>query len=66
MVQNLSPLKLWIFILARGFMGFGLGAMAMQYFPRLFAYTGIPMLAIGFILFGLALKGSNQKSPSSN
>jgi hypothetical protein len=66
MVQNLNPLKLWMFVLARGFMGFGVGVMAMQYFPHLFAYTGLPMVVVGFVLLGLSLKGSTQKSPPAN
>jgi hypothetical protein len=65
-VENLSPAKLWMFIFARGFLGFGIGAMAMQYFPRFFTDSGLPMFVIGLILFGLAVKGSKQKARPSN
>jgi len=55
-----------MYILARGFMGFGVGVMAMQYYPRLFACSGLFMFVIGLILFSLAVIGLKRKSPPAN
>lgn len=65
-VQSLTPWELWMYILARGFMGFGVGVMAMQYYPRLFACSGLFMFVIGLILFSLAVIGLKRKSPPAN
>jgi hypothetical protein len=56
-VQNLSPGEVWLFIVARVVVGFGLGVLAMRYFPATFGPLGIPAVVIGVILFAIAAKG---------
>jgi len=33
-VKNLTGVEIWLFIIARVFVGFGLGVLATQYFPQ--------------------------------
>ena len=65
-VQNLTPLEIWMFILARVFIGFGMGVLAMQYFPGVAARLAIPAIVIGFLLFILAARGLIRKFAPAN
>lgn len=65
-VQNLTPLEIWMFILGRGFMSFGVGVVAMQYWPGKVSWLGLPTITLGSILFILAAKGLVRKSPDLN
>jgi hypothetical protein len=56
-VQNLTPWEIWSFIAGRVLMSFGLGVLAMRYFPQTVSRFGIPTLIIGFILLIFAGKG---------
>jgi peptidoglycan/LPS O-acetylase OafA/YrhL len=65
-VQNLTPGEIWMFIVGRVFMSFGIGILVMQYFPQVASWLGIPALVIGFVLLVVAVKGFARKSPPSN
>lgn len=43
-VQNLTPWQIWMFILARVFMSFGVGVIAMKYWPNMIAWSGFPAI----------------------
>ena len=60
-VKNLSPTEIWLFIIGRVFAGFGLGILAVIYFPTIFSSLGIPALIIGLGLMVFAGKGLRKK-----
>ena len=60
-VQNLTPWEIWGFIAGRVFMSFGLGVLAMQYYPELTKSFGIPALVLGIVLLIFAAKGFSRK-----
>jgi hypothetical protein len=60
-VQNLSASEIWIFILGRALMSFGVGVVAMQYWPTKVAWSGIPAIVVGLALFVIAAKGLTRK-----
>ena len=60
-VQNLTPWEIWAFIAGRVFMSFGLGVLAMRYYPQIADSFGIPTLVIGVILLIFAAKGFTRK-----
>ena len=62
-VQNLSPFELWLFIVGRVLVGFGVGILAMAYFPRIAYPASIPVVVVGFVLLVIAFKGFARKSP---
>jgi hypothetical protein len=61
-VQNLTPYEIWMFIAGRVFMSFGLGVLAMQYYPQVTSRAGIPTLVLGALLLAIAAKGFARKS----
>jgi hypothetical protein len=60
-VQNLTPWEIWMFIAGRVFMSFGLGVLAMQFFPVVAGWLAVPTIVFGFILLILAAKGLFRK-----
>ncbi len=56
-VKNLKGTEIWIFIVARVLVGFGLGVLAVRYFPGIAQPLGFPALIIGLVLFLVAAKG---------
>ena len=56
-VKTLTGTEIWMFIIARVLVGFGLGVLAVQYFPRAAAALGVPALGLGGVLFIAAAKG---------
>lgn len=46
-VQNLTGLEIWLFIIGRGLIAFGLGVLAMIYFPALAASIAWPTILMG-------------------
>jgi hypothetical protein len=65
-VKSLSGGEIWLFIVARVLVGFGLGALFAVYFPRLVLLVAIPAIAIGMIMFLLASKGMFRKLPNQD
>jgi hypothetical protein len=56
-VRNLTGAEIWLFILARLMIGFGLGVLACQYLPQIARPLAVPALVLGVILFLVATKG---------
>jgi len=56
-VKNFTGTEIWLFIIARMLIGFGLGVLAVRYFPQVANALGIPALIAGMILFLIAAKG---------
>jgi hypothetical protein len=63
-VQNLTAWEIWGFIAGRVFMSFGLGILAMQYYPQIVASLSVPSLIAGIALLGFAARGLTQKNKS--
>jgi hypothetical protein len=64
-VQNLTGLEIWLFILGRVLVGFGIGILAMTYAPALASVAVWPAIAVGIILLVLASRGMSRKGPVS-
>jgi hypothetical protein len=65
-VQKLSPFEIWLFIVGRVLVAFGLGILAMCYFPRVAYAIAVPLVVVGLVLLVVALKGFKRKdSPPS-
>ena len=60
-VQNLSGLEIWLFIIGRVLVGFGLGILAVVYLPGVFTKLGIPVMAVGLVLLIVASRGLLRK-----
>jgi hypothetical protein len=60
-VRNLTPWEIWGFVAGRVLMSFGLGILAMQYFPQVTARLAAPTLIIGIALLLFAAKGFARK-----
>ena len=56
-VGNLTPIEIWLLIIARVVIGFALGVLSTRYFPRIAEPLGIPAVVVGFALFLFAAKG---------
>ncbi len=56
-VKNLTGMEIWLFIIARVLVGFGLGALGVRYLPEIAGPLGLPALAVGLLLFLVASKG---------
>ena len=61
-VRQLTGVEIWLFIIARVLIGFGLGVLAVQYFPHAAGTLGIPALVLGVLLFAIAAKGLFQST----
>jgi hypothetical protein len=56
-LKRLTGTEIWLFIVARVLIGFGLGVLAVQYFPQVAGTLRIPALGLGAVLFIVAAKG---------
>ena len=56
-VRNLTGLEIWLFIVGRVLVGFGLGVLAIRYFPQIFTQVGTPAVVVGLLLMVIAAKG---------
>ena len=65
-VHNLTPWEIWGFIAGRVFVSFGLGVLAMKYYPQIVASFGIPALVIGLVLLVFAAKGLARTEQAKN
>lgn len=59
-VKSLTGTEIWLFILARVLVGFGLGVLGARYFPEIAGPLGYPALVVGLLLFLVAAKGLDQ------
>jgi hypothetical protein len=63
-VKNLTPLELWAFIVGRALAAFGVGVLAVRYFPGIAPSLGVPALAVGVIVLLVAAKGLARRPAS--
>jgi hypothetical protein len=56
-VTNLTGLEIWLFIVGRVLVGFGLGILVIRYWPQIFTQVGTPAIVVGFLLMTIAAKG---------
>jgi hypothetical protein len=56
-VRNLTGAEIWLMIIGRVLAGFGLGVLAVRYFPQVANPLGIPTLVVGMLLLLIAAKG---------
>lgn len=61
-VRKLTGLEIWLFLVGRSLMAFGVGVLAMAYVPSMAAPLGWPTLAIGLLLLLVASRGLFRKS----
>jgi len=57
-VRNLAGTEIWLFIVARVLVGFGLGILSVHYFTGFANPLGLPALVMGLILFLVAGEGA--------
>jgi hypothetical protein len=63
-VQQLSPIGIWLFIIGRVLAAFGLGILAMAYFPSFAFPAGVPLVVVGVLALGAAfIRFGSSKSP---
>jgi hypothetical protein len=66
-VKKLTGTEIWLFIIARVLIGFGLGILAVRYFPSVADTLGVPALGSGALLFAIASIGLfRQKTDSAS
>jgi hypothetical protein len=53
-VKSLTGTEIWLFIIARVLVGFGLGVLGTRYFPEIAGPLGLPALVVGLLLFLVA------------
>jgi len=56
-VRNLTGMEIWLMIVGRVLGGFGLGVLAVRYFPQIANPLGTPALFVGVILVVIAARG---------
>jgi hypothetical protein len=56
-IKNLTGAEVWLFIVARVLLGFGVGVLSAHYFPKIAGPLGFPALLVGLVLFVVAAKG---------
>lgn len=65
-VKHLTGAEIWLFIVARVLIGFGIGVVGERYFPTIIEPLGIPAVIVGLVLFFVAAKGLRRANPISN
>jgi len=64
-VKNLTGAEIWLFIIGRGLAAFGVGVLAMRYFPQIAEPLGLPTIVLGLLLLVVAAKGMfRSRSPN--
>ena len=61
-VRNLTVTEIWLFIISRVLIGFGVGVVGARYFPEIVWPLGLPTLVVGLLLFVVAAKGLLRKT----
>ena len=56
-VKNLTGMEIWLFIVGRVLIGFGVGIICMRYYPQIAGPLGPPSIAVGLLLMLAATKG---------
>jgi len=56
-VKTLTGTEIWLFIVGRVLVAFGVGVIAVRFNPQLIAPSGLPAIVIGLLLLLVAAKG---------
>jgi hypothetical protein len=64
-VRNLTGAEIWMFILGRVLLAFGLGVLALRYFPGLPVWLEWATMAAGALLLAVASPGLLRKPPAT-
>ncbi len=56
-VASLTGMEIWLFIVGRVLIGFGIGGMGVHYYPQIAGPLGLPALVVGSVLLLVAAKG---------
>ena len=62
-VQGLTGLEIWLFILGRVLIAFGIGVLAMVYFPSVAPTLAWPALVVGVLILLYASRGLLRSPP---
>ena len=62
-VQQLTGLEIWLFIISRVLVAFGIGALAMTYFPSVASTLAWPAIVVGALAFLVASRGLLRQPP---
>ena len=60
-VKNFTSNEIWLFIIGRVLVAFGMGIVAMKYFPRLAEFLDIPVILIGALCLVIAARGLKRR-----
>jgi glucan phosphoethanolaminetransferase (alkaline phosphatase superfamily) len=60
-VKNLTGLEIWLFIIGRVLVAFGLGVLAMIYFPSIASGFAWPSILVGMGVLVVAARGMFKK-----
>ena len=56
-VKSLTGAEIWLCIVGRVLIGFGVGVLGLRYYPQIAGPLGFPVLAVGFLMLLIAAKG---------
>ena len=62
-VQGLTGLEIWLFIIGRVLVAFGVGALAMAYFPSVTSTMSWPAVVVGVVILLVASRGLFRRPP---
>jgi hypothetical protein len=68
-VNQLTGGEIWMMIVGRVLIGFGIGALCMQVFPKFAGVAAVPAVILGLVILGIAARGmmrsNSDKSETS-
>jgi hypothetical protein len=60
-IKLLTPIEIWLFIIGRVLLAFGLGILGMKYLSQWVGYLDIPAIVLGLFALLVALKGLKRR-----
>ena len=62
-VKGLTGLEIWFFIIGRVLIAFGIGALAMAYYPSVASRLAWPAVLVGFVVLLVGSRGLFRRPP---
>jgi hypothetical protein len=62
-VRSLTGGEIWLFIIGRVLVAFGLGVLGMRYLPDIASPLGLPTVIVGLLALVVAAKGMWRGNP---
>jgi hypothetical protein len=62
-VQSLTGLEIWLFIIGRVLVAFGIGALAMAYYPSVASTLAWPAVLAGIVILLVGSRGLFRRPP---